>query len=171
MRWLQRHLVLSGSRSRGKWKHTSAVHTAAPHPARIKPVAAQRRCAATPKPSSQGGGWGNPVSPCPNRGWERLAPPQAGGVGKPGFPVCSHQRGWLLSGANLLQYSRKDVRFLSSGCDQTLRQGQAGLSTGCDAGRSKAQGPPVLLTLGRYEEGRRADPLAGCDGGGADRCR
>jgi len=31
-----------------------------------------------PKPSRQGGGWGNPVSPCPNRCWERLAPPQAG---------------------------------------------------------------------------------------------
>jgi len=31
--------------------------------------------------------WGNPVSPCPNRWWERLAPPQARGLGKPGFPV------------------------------------------------------------------------------------
>jgi|GEM_PF-521714 len=66
-----------------------------------------------PGSSPQGGGWGTPVSPCPNRSWERLAPPAAGawgnpvspcpnrwwerlaphrqGLGKPGFPVCSHQ--------------------------------------------------------------------------------
>jgi len=41
-------------------------------------VEARRRRASTPKPSRQGGVWGNPVSPCPNRCWERLAPPQAG---------------------------------------------------------------------------------------------
>ncbi len=31
-----------------------------------------------PKPSPQAGGWGNRVSPFPNRWWERLAPSQAG---------------------------------------------------------------------------------------------
>ncbi len=84
-----------------------------------------------PGSSPQGGGWRNPVSPCPNRPWGRLAPLQAGvrfdrltaggeprfphsptavgsgwrpyrqgrgstsspQVGKPGFPVCSHQEG------------------------------------------------------------------------------
>ncbi len=42
--------------------------------------------------------WGNPGSPVPTRGWERLASHRQGcgstgspQVGKPGFPVCSHQ--------------------------------------------------------------------------------
>jgi len=62
------------------------------------------------------GEWGNPVSPVPNRGWERLAPPgrgngetrfphvptavgsgwrppQAGGMGKPGFPSSQPRLG------------------------------------------------------------------------------
>ncbi len=49
-----------------------------------------------PVPSPQGTGWGNPVSPCPNRGWERLVPPGRG-MGNPGFPVPSPpspNRGW-----------------------------------------------------------------------------
>jgi len=43
-------------------------------------VEARRRRASTPKPSRQGGVWGNPVSPCPNRCWERLAPPTGRGA-------------------------------------------------------------------------------------------
>ncbi len=35
----------------------------------------------------QAGGWGNPVTPVPNRCWKRLAPPQAGGWGNPVTPV------------------------------------------------------------------------------------
>ena len=61
-----------------------------------------RRGAAPPRLYAQtlrqGGGWGNPVSPLPNRCWERLAPYRQGcgstgspQVGKPGFPVCSPQ--------------------------------------------------------------------------------
>ena len=45
-----------------------------------------------PKPSPQGGGWGNPVSPCPNRWWERLAPPQAGAWGHPVSPYVHLRR-------------------------------------------------------------------------------
>ncbi len=33
---------------------------------------------ALPNPPRREEEWGNPVSPCPNRRWERLAPPQAG---------------------------------------------------------------------------------------------
>ncbi len=34
----------------------------------------------------QAGGWGNRVSPVPNRWWERLAPPHRQGDGETGFP-------------------------------------------------------------------------------------
>jgi|GEM_PF-1631330 len=56
--------------------------------------------AGVPGWSPQGRGWGNPVSPGPNRGWERLAPHRQGcgstgspQVGKPGVPGWSPQAG------------------------------------------------------------------------------
>ena len=49
---------------------TSAVHAAALHN--------DMMTMGLPQPSHQGGGWGNPVSPFPNRRWERLALQQAG---------------------------------------------------------------------------------------------
>jgi len=46
-------------------------------------------------PSPQGGGWGNLVSPYPNRWWERLAPPTGRGNGETRFP---HRRMHASSG-------------------------------------------------------------------------
>ncbi len=88
-----------------------------------------------PKPSPQGGGWGNPVSPCPNRILGRATPsqtlPAGRGMGKPGFPmsqplvgaagaptgrglgtprfpVCSPQEAW---GERILSHLRKHSTF------------------------------------------------------------
>ncbi len=57
---------------------------------RAAPSLALPRWGREPGSSPQGGGWGNPVSPCPHRCWERLAPPQAGAWGNPVSP-CPHR--------------------------------------------------------------------------------
>ncbi len=53
---------------------------------RATPSLALPRWGREPGSSPQGGGWGNPVSPCPNRWWGRLAPQPAGGWGNPVSP-------------------------------------------------------------------------------------